>query len=796
VQKTCHISASFNDEKKTQMAKQIMPPAEFEGSRALDRSDELLTADELKEISLFRSLKTKMPFEKFPGYTILRRCTPGRVLCEQAEAGSTAICILTTEDVLTLRESQLASIHEIKKTRAEGETDTEKLQPFFRDKSDRELLDHEKTFSAEIEQLKSRIQQLNESDERDQQQLRQAAKACLFFDSELERNKGGILRRLARTIFGGGTTPVESRPESIPIDGPTDIDSKSMEAPLFEGEIFGEMSCINRTPRSATVVATDDCYMLEIVQNLLNVLRRDPKYKQRMDATYKRRVMESQFRRLPIFENLTSGNFNLLRDDLELIEYPPGAVIFEEYEPSDNFYVIRSGVVKAVKNAWNLFRDAEFKDSHWSALSTELRNLSTATDDLSKLSWEAFSDELRESISSEHEKEISSSDRPAILAALNALITGGEIHKKLGKKTKDVVEGLSIPAMRLAAHDFHSETGRWTEIQIAVFHRLLLENLFENGLPRRSESAGERYTLSYMGRGEFFGDMGVLLDQPRSATCIAYDHPESGFHQSIPDARTGAVPSRVELVRIGKSALERLLKSAPDVKKRVEQIISQRRASDRMRESAPGMLFQQAEQSPEFERLGLVQGQELMLIDLDRCTRCGSCVDACVRTHSDGQSRLYLDGPRFENYLVPLTCRKCIDPVCMIGCPVGAISRGDNGEIQIKNWCIGCELCANQCPYGSIQMNYLDEPNFTAEQQLALQKFSGEVKPISQRAVVCDLCSSLPGQSPACVSSCPHDAALRLNSREFLLNSFFSDNRTYESRSGSENQLTASEVSR
>ncbi|GIT30558.1 MAG: hypothetical protein Ct9H300mP1_26040 [Planctomycetaceae bacterium] len=52
-----------------------------------------------------------------------------------------------------------------------------------------------------------------------------------------------------------------------------------------------------------------------------------------------------------------------------------------------------------------------------------------------------------------------------------------------------------------------------------------------------------------------------------------------------------------------------------------------------------------------------------MLIDLDRCTRCGSCVDACIAAHDDGNTRLYLDGPRFENFLVPLTCRKCLDPV-------------------------------------------------------------------------------------------------------------------------------------
>jgi hypothetical protein len=38
-------------------------------------------------------------------------------------------------------------------------------------------------------------------------------------------------------------------------------------------------------------------------------------------------------------------------------------------------------------------------------------------------------------------------------------------------------------------------------------------------------------------------------------------------------------------------------------------------------------------------------------------------------------------------------------------------------------------------------------------------------KLVTQRAVVCDLCSRLPGQSPACVRACPHDAAFRVNAR-------------------------------
>jgi Fe-S-cluster-containing hydrogenase component 2 len=43
----------------------------------------------------------------------------------------------------------------------------------------------------------------------------------------------------------------------------------------------------------------------------------------------------------------------------------------------------------------------------------------------------------------------------------------------------------------------------------------------------------------------------------------------------------------------------------------------------------------------------------------------------------------------------------------MIGCPVGSIQRGDHGQIEIRDWCIGCKLCADQCPYDSIQMHDL-----------------------------------------------------------------------------------------
>ena len=100
----------------------------------------------------------------------------------------------------------------------------------------------------------------------------------------------------------------------------------------------------------------------------------------------------------------------------------------------------------------------------------------------------------------------------------------------------------------------------------------------------------------------------------------------------------------------------------------------------------------------------LMQGQNLLLIDLDKCTRCDECVKACVATHDDGVTRLIRDGLRFDKYLVPTSCRACMDPLCMTRCPVGSIRRKETLDIVIEDWCIGCGNCATDCPYGNINV--------------------------------------------------------------------------------------------
>jgi Fe-S-cluster-containing hydrogenase component 2 len=120
-------------------------------------------------------------------------------------------------------------------------------------------------------------------------------------------------------------------------------------------------------------------------------------------------------------------------------------------------------------------------------------------------------------------------------------------------------------------------------------------------------------------------------------------------------------------------------------------------------------------------------------------------------------ARMVRDGNRFSKYMVATACRSCETPHCMTGCPVDAIHRGKHLQIVIEDHCIGCGLCATNCPYGSISI----QPN-----QNLLEGLSAQPK-----AVNCDLCDSKDQRStpnPSCVSSCPHDAAFRLTGAQLL----------------------------
>jgi Fe-S-cluster-containing hydrogenase component 2 len=156
-----------------------------------------------------------------------------------------------------------------------------------------------------------------------------------------------------------------------------------------------------------------------------------------------------------------------------------------------------------------------------------------------------------------------------------------------------------------------------------------------------------------------------------------------------------------------------------------------------------------------------MDAQSLLILDLEKCTRCDQCVKACAEAH-DGVTRLLRDGVRFDKYLVATSCRQCRDPLCMVGCPVGSIRRRNSLEVIIEDWCVGCGLCASNCPYGNITVHEFDRDGAGGKYKDAGDH--GKVR----KATSCDLCHDL--EEPSCVYACPHDAAHRVNPTEFFAN--------------------------
>jgi CRP-like cAMP-binding protein len=648
------------------MAKQLMPRAELE-----PRDGDLQLSDEqFARLSLFAQLKRKPTLDKFPGTMVLRRYRKGEVICRQGEAGWTAFYILTGADVLALREAQLQAL-------PPGGADSER-----------------KDLEYEVTVLRQRAERLKEAPADDE--LRTAATVYLAVARDKPKPPSGLGRLFP---FGrkadrpARDKSAEEKALYIPIDAPVTVDYDTLRAPLGEGELFGEMSCLHRTPRSGTIVARRDIYVIEMLRNILDQIQKDPAYKARADEIYKKRVLELQLRKLSIFSDLSDAEFGLVREGVELVSVTPGTLICDENDRSDSFYVVRSGLVKVVKGATALLHPDDVTD--WAALGAGLREgEAQPTTPRGKL-WQMLPPPVQAVIRAAAPAGPGAAERAEVVHALNDIIKSPQLADL--KEFQPVTEATPLreqAAELLAERAKLKNKADWPAADARRFGRLLLQALLPGALRPLPKQNGPEVVLSYCSRGDFFGEMGLMLGQPRSATCVAFGQPND--------------MGQVELVRVPGRVFAELIAASPQARAKVEQEVARRRQQTVKRMGAPAWEdSSDAQFSGRFQELGLIQGQRLMLIDLDRCTRCDECVKACVNTHDDGRTRLFLDGPRFGKYLVPTTCRSCLDPVCMIGCPVGSIHRGDNGQIIIEDWCIGCNLCADNCPYGSIQMHDL-----------------------------------------------------------------------------------------
>ena len=409
----------------------------------------------------------------------------------------------------------------------------------------------------------------------------------------------GLFKKLTSTLAARDTDvrAEETRDRTIPIDASVDLAYGNPVAELGPGDLFGEMTCMNFYPRSATVIAETDVVAFEMLRNVLDIMMKNKSFRAQIDQNYRKRALENHLRGVPMFAGLSPDFIEHLKGSVELQRFAPGQVIARQGDAAGSFYLVRIGFVK-----------------------------------------------------------------------ISETYPGGEL------------------------------------------------------------------VLAYLSRGDYFGEIGLLGGGVRTATCTALDH--------------------VEVVRISGDDFRDMVERFPSVRQGLEAVAAERGAQNQQR-------MQTVKSVPidQFLSQGLMEAQSLLILDLNNCTRCDACVNACADAH-DGVTRLVREGLRFEQYLVATSCRQCRDPLCMVGCPVGAIRRRNSLEVIIEDWCIGCGLCARNCPYGNINLHPFDVMVEDLERP-------GRKKPVvKQKATSCDLCTHL--KEPSCVYACPHDAAHRVDPRTFF----------------------------
>lgn len=292
--------------------------------------------------------------------------------------------------------------------------------------------------------------------------------------------------------------------------------------------------------------------------------------------------------------------------------------------------------------------------------------------------------------------------------------------------------------------------------------------IVRSGFARMSQQHGAGHrTTAYLGAGHLFG-----LNE------IAYNALRD---ESIPPRRTSHSLRAVGFLDIISIPVEvvandilphvrknELPSSAAEILTQFTEKRRERRRTDR-RERAGMPTEDIAHQSgTSFESTGLLEfivqnrmnnGQQAMVIDLHRCTRCDDCVKACASVH-DGNPRFSRSGVTHDRLQFVQACMHCTDPVCMIGCPTGAITRSQDTDVVSihEPICVGCGVCAAACPYENIRMAEV----FDRSGRAYCDADKGNAV---RKATKCDLCEATPS-GPACAAACPHDALVRIDLSE------------------------------
>jgi Fe-S-cluster-containing dehydrogenase component len=109
---------------------------------------------------------------------------------------------------------------------------------------------------------------------------------------------------------------------------------------------------------------------------------------------------------------------------------------------------------------------------------------------------------------------------------------------------------------------------------------------------------------------------------------------------------------------------------------------------------------------PFSEAMAQVQSEYALIIDLNKCTGCGACAEACNQRNDLPEGKSFIHriekGDEVEGgcWCLPVQCQHCQDAPCETVCPASATYHHSSGVVLVyEKACVGCKYCAVACPY-------------------------------------------------------------------------------------------------
>jgi len=161
-----------------------------------------------------------------------------------------------------------------------------------------------------------------------------------LLDSEIHAPKRGEVIFRYKDYTNSIYSILQGSVEVQPGD-PNDPKTPRASIPLEQGQFFGEMSLISGRRRSATVIAGDDCIVIESSRrSLLNLMHSVEAVRRVVEESFLLRAIQSQ-----IAPGCSTDDLAELVRSATVEQYAAGDVLFREGEPGDCLQLIRRGSV-------------------------------------------------------------------------------------------------------------------------------------------------------------------------------------------------------------------------------------------------------------------------------------------------------------------------------------------------------------------------------------------------------------------------------------------------------------------